>query len=197
MAQTPTGEHLFKVNPECKHLDAPSTMLFHHLVARLIFLTKQARPDILTVVAFLTTWVQFPKWEDYKKLAQVLNYLCTTHDLVLTLEASNPGVAEWWINGTFGNPSNMWSHTGGCLSLGRGMVTSKSTWQKLNTWSSTEAELFTVDDCLPKVLWTRLFLMSQGYSTGDTIIRQDNKSAMLLAENGNRSSSQQTRHLNV
>ena len=188
---------MFKVNPECKRLDAPSTMLFHHLVAHLLFLTKRAHPDILMVVAFLTTRVQAPDWDDYKKLAKVLNYLCTTRDLVLTLEASNAGVGEWWIDGTFGNHSNMQSHTGGCLSLGRGMVTSKSTRQKLNMCSSTEAELVAVDDCLPQVLWTQLFLMSQGYSTGDTIIRQDNKSAMLLAENGNRSSSQQTHHLNV
>ena len=37
VAQTPAGEHLFKVNPECKCLDAPSTMVFHHLVAHLLF----------------------------------------------------------------------------------------------------------------------------------------------------------------
>ena len=37
VAQTPTGEHLFKVNTECSCLDAPSTMLFHHLVAHLLF----------------------------------------------------------------------------------------------------------------------------------------------------------------
>ena len=78
-------------------------------------------------VASLTTWVQAPDWDDYKKLANVLNYLHTTHDLVLTLEASNAGVAEWWIDSVFSNHSDMWSHTGGCLSLGRGMVTSKST----------------------------------------------------------------------
>ena len=69
--------------------------------------------------------------------------------------------------------------------------------QKLNTHSSTEVELVAVDDCLPQVLWTHLFLISQGYSTGETIIHQDNKSVMLLAQNGNQSSSQQTQHLNV
>ena len=37
VVQTPTGEHLFKVNPECKCLDTPSAMLFHHLVAHLLF----------------------------------------------------------------------------------------------------------------------------------------------------------------
>ena len=116
---------------------------------------------------------------------------------MLTLEASNTGLVEWWIDGAFANHSDMHSHTSGCLSLGRGMVTSKSTRQKLNTRSSTEAELAVVDDCLPQVLWTRLFLSSQGYSSGETIIHQDNKSAMLLAQNGNRSSSQRTQHLNV
>ena len=40
-------------------------------------------------------------------------------------------------------------------------------------------------------------MISQGYLTGETIIHQDNKSVMLLAENGNWSSSQQTHHLNV
>ena len=116
---------------------------------------------------------------------------------MLTLEASNAGLVEWWIDGAFANHSDMHSHTGGCLSLGQGMVTSKSMYQKLNTHSSTKAELVTVDDCLPQVLWTRLFLISQGYSTGETIIHQDFKCAMLLAQNGNQSSSQRTQHLNV
>ena len=132
-----------------------------------------------------------------QKLAKVLIYLQSTCDLVLTLKALNAGVAEWWIDGAFGNHSDIQSHTGGYLSLVRGMVTSKSKHQKLNTRSSTEADLVAVDDCLPQVLWTCLFLISQGYSTGETIIRQDNKSVMLLAENGNQSSSQQTCHLNV
>ena len=70
---------------------------------------------------------------------------------MLTLEASNAGVVEWWVDGAFSNHLDMRIHTGGCLSLGRGMVTSKSTCQKLNTWSSTEAELVAVDDCLPQV----------------------------------------------
>ena len=164
-------------------------MMFHHLVARLLFLTKWACPDILMAVAFSMTCVQSPDWDDYKKLAKVLNYLQSTRDLMLTLEASNAGLAEWWIDGAFANHLDMHSHTGGCLSLGRGMVTSKSTCQKLNTRSSTEVELVTVDDCLPQVLWTCLFLISQGYSTGETIIHQDNKSVMLLAQNGNQSSS--------
>ena len=32
VAQTPAGEHLLKVNPDCKWLDPPSAIMFHHLV---------------------------------------------------------------------------------------------------------------------------------------------------------------------
>ena len=77
----------------------------------------------------------------------------------------------------------MKSHMGGTHSLGKGMIYSKSTQQKLNTWSSTEAELVTIGDCMSQVLWTCLFLCAQGYWTINTVVYQDNKSAMLLENN--------------
>jgi len=44
------------------------------------------------------------------------------------------------------------------LTLGGGAFYGSSTKQKLNTRSSTEAELVGVNDALPQVLWTRQFL---------------------------------------
>jgi hypothetical protein len=46
----------------------------------------------------------------------------------------------------------MGSHTGAIMSLGKGAVYAKSTRQKLNTRSSTEAELVRIDDAMPQVL---------------------------------------------
>jgi hypothetical protein len=83
------------------------------------------------------------------------------------------------------------------MSLGKGSVYSTSTWQKLNTKSSTEAELVGVDDVMPLVLWTRYFLEAQGYEVRENKVFQDNKSAILLEENGRRSSSRRTRHINI
>ena len=40
---------------------------------------------------------------------------------------------------------------------------SRSTNQKVNSRSSTEAELIVMDDVIAKVLWTKLFLEAQGY----------------------------------
>jgi hypothetical protein len=50
---------------------------------------------------------------------------------------------------------------------------------------------------MPKVLWTRYFLMDQGFNVGPSRILKDNKSAMLLEENGMASSSKRTRHINI
>jgi hypothetical protein len=81
--------------------------------------------------------------------------------------------------------------------MGRGFPISVSTKQKLNTRSSTESELVGVDDMMPIIIWTRNFLLSQGYGIVENLILQDNKSSILLERNGRASSSKRTRHINI
>ena len=50
--------------------------MFHHNIAKLLFLCKQAHPDLQMSVAFLSTNVKSPDEDDYKKFARVLHYLC-------------------------------------------------------------------------------------------------------------------------
>ena len=47
------------------------------------------------------------------------------------------------------------------------------------------------------ILWTRLFLEAQRYHVTDNVLHQDNESTIKLARNGRRSSSKQTRHIEV
>jgi hypothetical protein len=68
--------------------------------------------------------------------------------------------------------------------LGKGAVYATSIRQKLNTRSSTEAELVAVNGVMPQILWTRNFLSNQGIDLKDNIVYQDNKSAILLENNG-------------
>ena len=69
--------------------------------------------------------------------------------------------------------------------------------QKLNIRSSTEAELVGVDDASTMILWTKLFMEEQGYGVIKNILYQDNKSTILLEQNGKRSSSQRTCAINI
>ena len=66
-------------------------------------------------------------------------------------------------------------HTGGTLSLDRGVVYGTATRRKLNTFSLTEAELVTIDDCTGQILLTHYFLEPQGYQVDDTIVYQDSQ----------------------
>ena len=194
---SPAADHLFTVNDTGKKLTQAQSEMFHHNIAKLLFLCKRARPDIQTAVAFLTTRVTAPDEDNYKKLARVMRYLRGTKTMPLTLETDNLQLVKWWIDGAFATHRDMRSHTGGALSLGKGVITGVSTRQKLTTRSSTEAELVAVDDCMSLILWTRYFLEAQGYGVDDAIIYQDNKSAILLEQNGRASSTRRTRHLNI
>jgi hypothetical protein len=197
-AVTPAADHLFKVNekdPEI--LNHEQADVFHHIVMQLFYLCKRVRIDIHTAVAFLTTRVTKPDKDDWNKLARVIRYLRANKDLSLTLEANPNIVLQWWVDASFAVHPDMRSHTGAVLSLGKGGVYSMSTRQKINTKSSTEAELVGVDDAMSLIIWTKNFLEAQGYRASDNVVYQDNQSAMLLERNGRASSGKRTRHVDI
>ena len=80
---------------------------------------------------------------------------------------------------------------------GKGKPISQSVKQKLNTNSSTTSELVAVDQTLPLAMWVPLFLKAQGHEIKENIIYQDNMSAILLENNGKKSSGKRTRAMNI
>jgi hypothetical protein len=72
----------------------------------------------------------------------------------------------------------------------------KAQYQKLNTKSSTEAELVGIDDVLPQALWTKYDMEAQVYGLS-TILNQDNQSTIKLSKHGKASSGKGTRHINI
>ena len=75
-------------------------------------------------------------------------------------------------------------------------IVSSSIKQQLNTRSSTEVELVSVDDMAAKILWVKIFLGSQGVEVG-SCLHQDNQSTILLEEKGMASAGKRSRHINV
>ena len=196
-AATPASDFLFKINEEAELLNNKMKEDFHTFVAKGLFLCKRARPDIQTTIAFLTTRVQKPDVDDWKKLKRLIMYLKGTEEFVLKLRAYNTKLLKWHVDASYAVHNDLRSHTGGNFTMGKGTIYGKSSKQKLNVKSSTEAELVGFDDCMPQILWTNYFIGAQGYETRGTIGYQDNRSAILLETNGRRSSSKRTKHLNV
>ena len=83
------------------------------------------------------------------------------------------------------------------MTMGKGAVQSSSIKQKLVTRSTCESELVGANNASTKILWTKLCMEAQGYEIRENILYQDNKSTILLLNNGKASSGKQTRAINI
>jgi hypothetical protein len=70
-------------------------------VAKLLFVAKRARPDILLAVSFMTTRVKKPDIDDWHKLIRVLSYLHGSMDITLTLVCDKIAKLSWYIDGSY------------------------------------------------------------------------------------------------
>jgi hypothetical protein len=100
-ATTPAANHILNINPNATKLYKEKAKIFHHLVAKLLYLSKRTRPDIQFPIAFLTTRVREPDIDNWKKL-ECLCYLKGSMELDLTLETTLPMIIHWWINSAYG-----------------------------------------------------------------------------------------------
>ena len=116
---------------------------------------------------------------------------------VLELSADNTQTIKWYVDAAFAVHPDYCSHTGAVMTLGGGVLCSISMKQKVNTHSSTEAELVGLDNVIAKILWMKLFVQSQGYEVKLNIVYRDNTSTMKLEENGKASLGKCTWHFNI
>ena len=126
-----------------------------------------------------------------------MSYVHNTLELKLTLSADSMSSIKLWVDASYGVYQNTKSDTCCSLSLGSGVLNMKSTKQKLNLKSSTEAELITSSEVLPQILWTKYFLEDQGVEVRESVLYQDSTSTIQLERNGKASSRQRTKHINI
>ena len=98
----PGNDSLMKVDEDSPRLPTKDADLFHCHVARLLFASKRARPDIQVCVAFLcSTRVKALTEQDYKKLGKVMSYLKETAHLPLVVGADDSDRLTWNIDESF------------------------------------------------------------------------------------------------
>ncbi len=145
-----TMEHnnklLFQVDEDAAVLPEGDRQVFHSVVAKLLYLSKRTRPDILTAVSFLCTRVTKATIEDKKKLEYLLGYLQATKHEVLRLQPSGVLKIEAYVDAAFAPHVDSKSHTGVAIFIGGALVFAASKKQKCVTKSPTESELVTLTD---------------------------------------------------
>ena len=178
---TPAVKDLFTVDLTQQKLDGPTSDLFHCIVAMFLYVAKRTRPDIEVTVAFLCKRVKCPVTGEWKKLGRLVRYVRATIHLPLIVGTDGLGNMVWSIDASFAVHMDMKSHTGYCMTLGIGCPISGSLSQKINTRSSTEAELVGINDTIAFVEWASLYSKDQvkDYPVTHPLKEMGNKNVVL------------------
>ncbi|CAJ1969816.1 unnamed protein product [Cylindrotheca closterium] len=153
---TPAGNDLLEAG-KGKLLSAEYRQIFHTTVARGLYVSKRACLNIHPTITILALRVREPTESDWKKCVCMMRYLFCTSLYHLTLSAESLRVIKWMNDASFAVHPDF-----STLSFGGGAAQVMSKKQKLNSRSSTEAELIAVDDIVTMILWTKLFMEWQG-----------------------------------
>ncbi len=101
-------------------LSKQGAMAFHNLFAKTLSVSKPARPDVSTAIAFLTTRVRASDINCWRKVSHLMSIQGVDRLRLLILSANGSGVLMWYVDVSFAVHPNMRSHTGGGLTMGRG-----------------------------------------------------------------------------
>jgi len=77
--------------------------------------------------------------------------------MTLIIEPKPNNDPWWWVGSSYAIHPDMKSHMGIFMSIVKCGTFTSSCKQKLNTKSSTEAELVAIDYAMAQILWTRHF----------------------------------------
>jgi hypothetical protein len=168
----------------------PNSAKFHSMVAKLLYLGKRGRPDILLPVQFLCTRVKSPTLEDQRKLERFLGYLQLTKSWTKVFDRSPIKRMETYIDASFAIHPDGKSQSGCAVFVGGTLVHETCRKQKIITRSSTEAELMALSDHIQEGKLMEEFLVDMstlcniGIMGQTQVIYQDNQPTIIIVTKG-------------
>jgi hypothetical protein len=142
----PGNKETFTVKEAVEKLDLKKRTLFHSTVAKLLYLSKRARPDIIAVVGFLCTRVKEPSVEGWEKMNKLLGYFKGTKEFVMRLKPNALFCVVAYVDASFSAHPDGKSHSGVVVKVGDVPAFFSSKKQKCFSKSPTEAELVALLD---------------------------------------------------
>ena len=192
----PASKDLFTVNDNTKKLTEEKADIYRTFVAKILWTEKRGRPDVEPTMSFLCTRVKEPDKDDWHKFKHLCCFLKQTKSDVRIIGADDLLNMLVMIDSAHAVHKDMRGHTGGITSFGTGIIDQKSSKQRMNTRSSTEAEHVGTSEYLPKPIFFELFMEAQGYKPNITLAK-DNESEIRMLLNGKESCTANSKHVAI
>ena len=114
-ANTPAKHTLFEPDTEemNEQLGQEKSETFHHIVSKLLYVSKRARLDIDLAISYLCTKTTKRTKGDWEKLRRLLTYLNITIDMKRIIGLDGTGDLRTWVDASCGVHEDMKGHTGG------------------------------------------------------------------------------------
>ena len=194
---SPAPTDLFKQKENDPVLDHARQQSYHTITAETLWLSQRSRPDIQLATGYHCTCVRKPPTEsDWDKLVWEQQYIWKSRFIPLIISITKKG-AIIYIDGAHAIHTDAKGHSGLYATMGKGAMINVSKKLGLNTLSSTETEIVSTGERLPKCVWFRYFRIQQGDEPVEDVLMQDNKSAMLLQKNWPFSTRKGSQHIKV
>ncbi len=186
IAETPYNKNLF-LNRETGTLDEQGQTRMRSRCAKLLYLAKRTRPDLLLPVIVLSSRVNKYNNDDVGKMDRIFNYLNKTKDHELKLYDNSEGndiVLNLYVDASYGIYLDGKGQTAFGFTLGKGMFMVKSNKQKSVGRSSTGAEIIAIDDAACEAVHIMNLINAIGLKCNKCIMHEDNISAIRIMTGG-------------
>ena len=157
---SPAPTDLFKVNDESPLLNDACKETYHGVTAKTLWLSQRSRPDMQLAVGYHCTRVKHPTDDDVLKLKWLMAYMWATRFMPTVIEIAEDG-AIIYIDGSHAIHTDTKGHSGMFTTMGRGALLNIAKKLGLVTISSTETEVVSTGECMPKCTWFRYFRLAQ------------------------------------
>jgi len=188
----PYDHNLFQVNEQESLLPLAMQNEIRSEVAKLLYVAKRNRYDILLPISYLTTRVNKYTRSDYDKMKKITKYLRATKDKTLTIGGYD--TLRCYADASHGILNDGKSIGAYGFTFGVGMFGVSVSKLKCVARSSCEAELITADKAVIQIAYIRRFASQLDVQLCPTRLYQDCSSAIKLAQS---SKPNNLRYLNI
>ena len=182
---SPADLDFFKEDNDPKLANNDEKVEFHSNVAKVLYLAKRTRPDVLLCVSHLASKVIQPTVKDICKLNRLISYLSNSSNLGIIFNSNSDNIMRLYCDAAYLVHNDCKSRSGVVALFNGGVVAARSNKQSIVTKSSTESELIALCDGVSWILYFNEFMTELGYNYGTPIVYEDNLAVINVVRNEN------------